>query len=82
MYFFLELRRKIHTIHRSHNKSDLCGICRTCEMCVDLLGFRLVQGNETVQYIVARSRIILTTYRKTNALVPPRLAGARVYEPS
>jgi len=48
-------------IDSGHDESDLCGICCTGEMCIDLLGLVLVQGDKTVEDVIASGGVIVTT---------------------
>ena len=51
------------TIHGAHDESDLGGVGSACEVSVDLLGLCLVQGNESVQDVIASSSIVWTSYK-------------------
>ena len=49
------------TIDGAHDKPYLRGIRCASEMCVDLLGLGLVEGHESVEYVVASCSIVRTT---------------------
>lgn len=50
-----------HTVDCCHDKADLGGICGASKVRVNLLRLVLVQADESVQDVVARGRIIITT---------------------
>lgn len=60
---------EIRTIHGSHDETDLGGIGGTGKMSVDLLGLMLVQGDETVQDVIAGRGIVGSTFMKIRFLV-------------
>ena len=49
------------TVHGGHDEADLCRIRGAGEMCVDLLALVLVQADEAVQDVVARSAVVVAT---------------------
>lgn len=66
------------TIHSSHDEADLCGIGSTREMGVYLLGLVLVQGNETIQDVVACGGIVRSTFCNIRFLVFPAVGSILV----
>lgn len=61
---------KGQTVHGRHDESDLGGIGGTGEMSVNLLRLVLVQGNETVEDVITRRRIVRSAFIKIRLLVP------------
>jgi len=51
----------MHTVHSCHDESDLRCICCSSEMCVDLLGLLLIEGDKSVQNVVACGLIVSAT---------------------
>lgn len=51
-----------HTVDSGHDEANLGRVGGAGEMGVDLLGFVLIQGNEAIEDVVARSSIIGTTF--------------------
>lgn len=50
-----------HTVDSTHDESYLCGISCACEMGVNLFGFGLVEGDKSVEDVIASRSIIRTT---------------------
>jgi hypothetical protein len=71
-----------HTIDSSHDESNLRGIRGACEVSVNLLLFGLVQGYETVQDVVARGRIIGTTFKDNRSVMVCKRVRGRRHKPS
>lgn len=59
--FIKTSRGASHTVDCCHDKADLGGICGASKVRVNLLRLVLVQADESVQDVVARGRIIITT---------------------
>lgn len=53
-------RRRKLTIHCGHDEPDLSRISGTCEVGIDLLLLGLVERHETVENVVASSRVVRT----------------------
>ena len=49
----------MYTIYSCHNEPDLGGVSRAREMSIDLLGFVLVEADESVQNIVTSGSIVV-----------------------
>ncbi len=63
--------RSTPTVHRRHDEPDLGGIGGTSEMRIDLFGFVLVQGNETVENVVACRGVVGAPLCNIRSLVLP-----------
>ena len=59
----------VRTVHSSHDEADLSGVGSTCEMGINLLGLMLIQGNETVEDVVAGRSVVRATFREIRPLV-------------
>lgn len=51
------------TINGRHNESDLHGVCGAGEMGIDLFRLMLVEGDESVENVVAGSLVVGTSCR-------------------
>ena len=68
-------RKGANTVDGSHDESYLGCIGGTGEMGVDLLGLVLVEGYEAVEDVVARGRVVRSTFSNIRSLVLPSVGS-------
>lgn len=69
---------RVRTIYSGHDEANLCSVRGACKMGIDLLGLVLVQGNKTVEDIIAGGGIVGSTFSTIRLLMLPTVIAKLV----